>query len=536
MTNITTPFLAFSAAVAQKPDQLFLQAPTCAHLPWAPEGFAISYAEAAQRIEALINDYGRAGYGRGSRVALLLENRPDFILHWLALNAIGASIAPLNGDMRPEELQHQLVTSGVETVIAAENFRDLLSKVPHDGISIAELGTDIPEAKIHRAPDGGHPDDEAALLFTSGSSGKPKACILSNYYFMNVAEWYVSMGGVAKMTPFEEVSLTPLPFFHMNALGCTAVGMMLIGGTIVPLDRFHPDSWWQTIADSGATIVHSLGVIPAILLKRPETPYDRGHKARFTFGPGVDVDHKRQFEERFNLPIIEGWAMTETGGSGVTDTAELGGAVESRCVGRPRAGTEWRLVDDAGQTVPTGQAGELLVRAAGDDPRKGFFSGYLGDAAATEAAWQDGWFHTGDILSADADGLLYFLDRKKSIIRRSGENISALEVEAVLGADPAVAEVAVTPVPDTIREEEVFAFVVAKPGQADSLALMHRLAERLSYHKLPGFLQFCEALPVSSTQKLQRGQIKADAEAAVRLGRAEDLRALKSRLRKAVAQ
>ncbi|MAC79155.1 MAG: ATP-dependent acyl-CoA ligase [Rhodobacteraceae bacterium] len=532
MTDLTTPHRAFLSSARQRPDQVFLLAPACAGLPWAPNGFSITYAEAAEQVEALAARYAAAGYGRGSRIALLLENRPGFVLHWLAINSIGASIAPLNGDMRPEELQHQLVTSGVETIITVAQFLPLLERVPHEGIRIATITRPIPPARTPRTPDGGHGDDEAALLFTSGSSGKPKACILSNFYFMNVAQWYVSMPGVAAMTPGQEVSLTPLPFFHMNALGCTAVGMMLIGGTIVPLDRFHPGSWWQTIADSGATIVHSLGVIPAILLKRPEGPFDRAHRARFTFGPGVDVDHKRQFEDRFNLPIVEGWAMTETGGGAVTDTAGVEGVSQARCVGAMREGTEWRLVDDAGQPVPVGVAGELQVRAAGPDPRRGFFSGYLGDAAATDQAWEGGWFHTGDMLSADENGLLYFVDRKKSIIRRSGENISALEVEAVMDSDPGVAAVAVTPVPDPLREEEVFAFVVPRPGQEDAEALMRRLAERMSYHKLPGFLVFCEALPVSSTQKLQRGQIKVDAEAAVRAENALDLRALKAQLRR----
>ncbi|MGO4852147.1 AMP-binding protein [Phaeovulum sp. W22_SRMD_FR3] len=530
MKNPVTPFHAFTASARSDPRHVLLRAPASAQLPWAPDGFSITYGEAAERVAALSAHYAAAGYGRGSRVALLLENRPDFVLHWLALNAIGASVAPLNGDMRPEELAHQLATSGVESVFTVAPFRPLLAKAGGSSIPVALLGEAIPEARTRRAAGEGRAEDEAALLFTSGSSGKPKACILSNDYFMRVAQWYTSMGGVAAMTPGAEVSLTPLPFFHMNALGCTVVGMIRIGGTIVPLDRFHPGTWWQTIAESGATIVHSLGVIPAILLKRATGPYDRAHRARFTFGPGVEADHKAQFEARFGLPIIEGWAMTETGGAGVIDTSCVGAVPAGRCIGLPVPQMEWRLVDGAGNDVPVGEAGELLVRSAGADPRKGFFSGYLGDPDATEAAWEGGWFHTGDILSIDARGLFYFLDRKKSIIRRSGENISALEVEAVMASDPGVAGVAVTPVADPLREEEVFAFVVAKGGQ-DAEALMRRLAGRLSYHKLPGFLQFCAALPLSSTQKLQRGVIKANAEAAVKAGAALDLRALKARLR-----
>lgn len=533
MARVSSPYHAFARTAARRPDLVFALAPASARLPWAPEGFRITYAEAAAKVATLQSAYAEAGYGHGSRVALLLQNRPEFLLHWLALNAIGASIVPLNGDMRPDELRHQMVVSQAEAVIAVPGFEGVLAGVP-EGVPIASPDAPPPPARTRRAPAVGGPDDESALLFTSGSTGMPKACILSNYYFINVAEWYVSMPGIGAMTPDAEVSLTPLPFFHMNALGCTAVGMMLIGGTIVPLDRFHPDRWWATIADSGATIVHSLGVIPAILLQRPASPDDTRHKARFTFGPGVDAQNKIDFEARFNLPIIEGWAMTETGGSGVTDTAGVDYEPGRRCIGRPRAGMDWRIVNDADQDVPVGQAGELLVRAAGPDPRRGFFSGYLGNPEATEEAWRGGWFHTGDIVAADEAGLLYFVDRKKSIIRRSGENISALEVEAALSADPAVKAVAVTPVSDPVRDEEVFAFIVPADGTTpDAPALLERVAERLSYHKLPGYVLFTDALPVSSTQKLQRGQIKADAEAAVAAGTVVDLRRTKGALRKA---
>jgi len=509
-------------------------APAAARLPWAPEGFRITYGEAADKVTHLRHAFITAGYGRGSRIALLLQNRPEFLLHWLALNAIGASIVPLNGDMRPDELRYQINAAQAEAVIAVAGYERLLQDGVPDGVPVAAANGPPPAAVARRLPQGGNPDDEAALLFTSGSTGKPKACILSNAYFINVAQWYVTMSGVAAMQPDCEISLTPLPFFHMNALGCTAVGMMLIGGAIVPLDRFHPDRWWATIADSGATIVHSLGVIPAILLQRAPVPHETLHRARFTFGPGVEAGHKVAFEARFKLPIVEGWAMTETGGAGITDTAGVICEPGRRCIGRPRSGMEWRVVDDAGRDLPPDTAGELLVRSSGSNPRRGFFSGYLGDPVATEDAWQGGWFHTGDIVSADQEGLLYFIDRKKSIIRRSGENISALEVEAALMADPAVQAAAVTPVADALRDEEVFAFVVpSDPQSRDAAQLLARLGRRLSYHKLPGWLVYAASLPVSSTQKLQRGQIKADAEAAITNGQALDLRQAKRRLRSA---
>lgn len=531
MDKVATPYQALMHSAGRTPGHPCIMAPASARLPWAPDGFSLIYAEVADRVETLRAALVAAGYGRGSRVAVLMGNRPDFILHWMALNAIGASVVPINGDMRPDELRHQMTVSQAECVITAPGFDTLLAQgVPGD-VPVVAMGAPLPPARTPRAPDGGHGDDESALLFTSGSTGKPKACILSNHYFLNVADWYTAMPGVAAMVPGQEVSLTPLPFFHMNALGCTVVGMLRIGGTIVPLDRFHPDRWWATIADSGATIVHSLGVIPAILLQRPAGPDDRRHAARFTFGPGVDAQHKIDFEARFNLPIVEGWAMTETGAGAVTDTAGVEYDPGRRCIGVARGTMEWRIVDDAGHDVPPGQPGELWCRTAGPDPRRGFFSGYLGDPAATEAAWDGGWFHTGDIMSVDDQGRFYFVDRKKSIIRRSGENISALEVEAALAADPSVQAVAVTPVSDPVRDEEVFAFVVPQGDTRAAAALLARVGERLSYHKLPGWLVFTDALPVSSTNKLQRGEIRAQAEAALAAGTALDLRKTKGALR-----
>lgn len=209
MTQVATPYQAFARTAARRPDLVFALAPAVARLPWAPDGFRITYGEAAAQVAALQAGYASAGYGRGSRLAILMQNRPEFLLHWLALNAIGASIVPLNGDMRPDELRHQMVVSQAEAVIAVPGFDSVLAGVP-DGVPVAGPDAPPPPARTRRAPLGGQADDEAALLFTSGSTGLPKACILSNFYFLNVAEWYVSMRGLGAMTPDSEVSLTPL--------------------------------------------------------------------------------------------------------------------------------------------------------------------------------------------------------------------------------------------------------------------------------------------------------------------------------------
>jgi acyl-CoA synthetase (AMP-forming)/AMP-acid ligase II len=533
-----SPYLLFEHQASAHPDAAMLIAPASSQLPYAPDGFHYSYGDVFGRVGVLRQAFSQVGYGIGSRVALLLENRPEFFDHWLALNGIGVSIVPINPDLRADELLFQLEMADVTLMVAiGERLADLKNIVPSH-VRVIAPGESIPASpSTHEAKPGG-PDAECALLFTSGSTGKPKACILSNRYFVTLAEWYVTQGGIAEMQEGCEIALTPLPMFHMNALGCTAVGMIMKAGAIVPLDRFHARTWWDSIADSGATIIHCLGVIPAILLQLPVSEAERSHQVKFALGPGVDARHKIDFEERYGIPIVEAWAMTETGGRAVTTTAADDYTPGLRCIGRARTGMDYRIADDTGADVEIGRPGELLVRATGADPRDGFFSGYLKDEKATAEAWEGGWFHTGDVVYADDKGLLYFFDRKKSIVRRSGENIAVLEVEAALVKDEAVKAVAVTPVPDDLRGEEVFAFIVeSKPDATGSLDKASRIVEQagihIAYHKLPGYVVFTDRLPVSSTQKLQRGEIKTMAAKAVEEGRALDMRAMKAKIRKA---
>ena len=533
-----SPADAFAAAAGRRPDAPFLLAPASAGLAYAPEGFTIAYGAFKTDVDRLRAEYAAAGYGRGARVALLLENRPVFFLHWLALNALGVSIVPINPDVRPDELSFQLDLSQADLLVATPDRIHLTKGAALGRARLIDTDSRIPQCQTDVVAQDAEINGECALLFTSGSTGKPKGCMLSNRYFLQVAEWYRSQGGVAELHQDHEINLTPLPMFHMNALGCSAVGMMVLGGAVVPLDRFHANRWWQCVADSGATIVHCLGVIPAILLQLPVTEVERQHRVRFAFAPGVDVRHRATFEERYRIPIVEAWAMTETGGAAATTTAREPAGFGARCVGRPTPGMEYRLVDDHGADVAPGRPGELLVRASGDNARAGFFSGYLKDEEATEAAWKDGWFHTGDLVFADEDGLLYFFDRKKTIVRRSGENIAVLEVESALYMDTRIAGCAVTPAPDDIRGEEVFAFIVpadAKAADPDALAasIVTTCAERLAYHKVPGYVAFVDELPLSSTRKLARGEIKTLAAEAVAGKRALDMRTLKAKLRHA---
>ena len=531
-----SPADAFIARARAAPAAAFLVASASAELTYAPDGFSHSYGEVLRRLETNRQVFAAAGYGRGSRVALLMENRPEFFWTWLALNSLGVAIHPLNPELQAADLAYQFSVVEPSGAIALPEYHRLIHAASP---AFAVVAPGEPPPQCARAPEAGAPagDEACAFLFTSGTTGRPKCCVLSNAYFLGVGRWYVSQGGMATLQDGAEILLTPLPMFHMNALACSTVAMILNGGAIVPLDRFHARRWWHSVADSRATIVHYLGIMPAVLLKLDEEPAERAHRLKFGFGSGVDARHHEAFERRFGFPLVEGWAMTETGGGGVTSTARGPRHIGQRCMGRPAASMEYRIVDDNGGDVTPGQPGEFLVRTRGADPRRGFFSGYLKDEAATREAWAGDWFHTGDVVRSDGESL-FFVDRKKNIVRRSGENIAVIEVEGVLETLAVVAGAAVAPVPDEIRGEEVLALIRLRtpPRDTDHARTLARdiagaCAEKLAYFKVPGYVAFVDALPVTATQKLQRAETRVMAANAVGAPGTIDLREFKATLR-----
>jgi len=529
---------AFAAAVARygSKDWLIVLPETAAALGIEPH--SVSYQQAAEQITRLRDAYAAAGYAAGHRAGLLLSNRPEFYAHWFALNALGVSVVPINPDWRAAELEFLLEHSEICVVVTLDQRRgDLAAAARATGRTLALTGPEgediaaaaYPVPRALRAPDAA---SECALLYTSGTTGRPKGCVLSNEYFLRAGAWYAGIGGLCTVRPGAERMITPLPLTHMNAMACSTMCMLLTGGSLVLLDRFHPRSWWESVRASGATIMHYLGVMPAMLLAAPESATDRDHSLRFGFGAGVNPRHHAPFERRFGIPLIEAWAMTETGAGAVVIANREPRHVGTACFGAAEANVECRVVDEAGADVAPGDPGELLVRHAGERPRYGFFSEYLKDPEATAAAWAGGWFHTGDLVTRDPDGYFRFVDRKKNLIRRSGENISALEVESVLAQHPGVRAVAVTAVPDPLRGEEVLACVVPKAGRGDerlAQLLVSQCLERLAYFKAPGYVAFCSELPLTPTEKIQRGQLKTLGLTLLERGACLDLRCMKRR-------
>ena len=486
---------------------------------WELETNVFNYQTVLEIVSKLKEGYASAGYGNGHRIAFLLENRPYIFFHFVALNALGVGIVPINPDYKYEEISYLLDHSEAEAIICIpERLSELreISKKTHlqpPVINFEEVPDRLQSPKLEASSGIPNPENEAALLYTSGTTGRPKGCILTNEFFFTWGKWYLKKGGLVSLREGCERLLQPLPTFHTSALAHVFMGMLFSGGCQIILDRFHPRTWWADAIETGATAFHYMGVMPAMLLNIPPCEEEKNHNMRYGLGGGVDPAYHAAFEERFGCPLLEGWAMTETGGAGAAHEISEPRHVGKRCIGSFPENAEVSIVDEHGAAVTVGEPGELLIRRKGPDPRKGFFSGYLKDEKTTEEAWAGGWFHTGDIMRQEHDGSFYFVDRKKNIIRRSGENIASAEIELIMNKHPMVSGVAVIAAPDKVREEEVLACILLPPNILPEFSTAEEIFnwcfDRMAYFKAPGYIAFLDSLPTTATQKVKKNELKS---------------------------
>jgi acyl-CoA synthetase (AMP-forming)/AMP-acid ligase II len=509
-TTIGDAFARASTAYAARP---FLAVPSGTHRSYHKNGYEVTFGEAQAQVRALTERYRAAGYGLGHRVAILLDNRPEYFLHKLALNALGVSAVPINPDYRASEIAYLLDHSEPDLALVVGERRTQLDAGMSAGshrppVAVVDESKDVPRAAKPAANGSVTAATEASILYTSGTTGRPKGCMLSHGYELASGHWYASAGGRAAFLPRGDRIYNPLPVYHCNSAVVSFYGAMLNGSCQIQPDRFHPNRWWSEVKETRATVVHYLGVIVPLLLGRPEGAEEQGHSVRFGLGAGCEPTLHAAFERRFGFPLVEVWGMTEMVRL-LFDNIEPR-QVGTRAFGRPVPGIDVRVVDEHDNEVPRGAPGEMTLRYSAAEPRRHFYSGYLKDEAATAQAWRGGWFHTGDTVRQDDDGMLHFVDRKKNIIRRSGENIAAAEIEALLQAHPLVKQVAVLAVPDETREEEVLACVVLHDDTARETAadtLFAHCDAQLAYFKAPGWIFFADTLPTTGTQKIQKHQI-----------------------------
>ena len=530
---------ALDAAIARYAHNSLLAIPANRKRSYLPEGAELSYGEVGALVDQLKALYQAAGYGVGHRVGLYLESRPEHMLHKLAMNSLGICCVPINPDYRRRELNYLIDHAQLDLIVCLperlaaiqESLQGtrtqpaVVTTAPSDYTALALPAARTPPSGALTA------DTPASILYTSGTTGQPKGCVLSHAYELAAGQWYAQQRGHVSIREGQERLYNPLPLFHVNASILSFYCMLLTGGCQIQTDRFQPSRWWEEVATSRATIVHYLGVIIPLLLKQAPSVWEQQHCVRFGYGAGVEPQLHAAFEQRFGFPLIELWGMTEIVRT-IADHMD-NRQVGTRSFGRGGPGLEVLVADESGQAVPSGTPGEMLVRHSAETPRKHFFSEYLDNPEATAKAWEGGWFHTGDVVVQDADGLLHFMDRRKNIIRRSGENIAAAEVEAVLLSHPKVHQVAVLAAPDDIREEEVLASIVLVGGVAASTAICQELfdfcRQEMAYYKVPGWWWFTDEIPTTGTQKIQKHRILAAGQDPQSLPNVIDLRAQKKR-------
>ena len=474
----------------------------------------LTYKDTWEKANEIATIFIDRHYGSNIRVATLLGSTPEHYIIKLALNKIGISVVPINPDYVPDETSYLLEDSGATMAICSEVFLPQLKtaielkNLPVPIITYEEIDT-LPRSQIVSRGVRIEGSTEASLLYTSGTTGRPKGCMLSHEYELMCGDVYANIGTPISLSFGKDKILNPLPSYHINAGIVSFFAAMLTGNSLIQPERFSISNWWEDINETEATIFHYLGVIIAVLLSDQSATRASLGKLRVGFGAGVEPALHQDFEARFGIPLIECWGMTEM--CRVLYNNEEPRQVHTRAMGRPREDLEVKVVDENDEEVARGRPGEMVVRHSETTPRAGAFSGYLNREKETEDAWKNGWFHTGDTVTMDETGMLYFVDRAKNIIRRAGENIAAAEVENCLFENEFVSRIACIAVKDDIREEEVMACIVledrSKGSQETAETLFNHAMSKMAYFKAPGYILFMDDLPVTGTQKVVKHKI-----------------------------
>jgi crotonobetaine/carnitine-CoA ligase len=465
-------------------------------------GESLTFADVDARSDALAHLLAGHGIGPGDHVAVMLDNTPAFPLAWLAITKLGAAMVPVNTSYRRYDATRQLAHSRARLALAGDRHVELLRTIQPD----TDLAAVVPLGPSGRTPPPGRtePVDVAAdtasnIQYTSGTTGEPKGCVLPHAYWTTLVQGLVD--GFPNIGE-RDVILTAQPFHYIDPQWNVALGLAS-GCRLVVLDRFHPSSFWSKIVEYGVTWFYCLGMMPKLLLSAPAPA--RPDTLRAVHASAIPPELHRELEARWGVPWFEAFGMTETGSDVRLEPHDHDECVGTGCIGRAVPGREARIVDAADEPVPAGVTGELVVRGAG------MMTGYFRDAAATRAVFRNGWMHTGDLARTDAQGRIYFVGRTKDMIRRSGENVAAVEVERVLQLHPAVALAAVLAEPDDVRGEEVHAVIAAADGHGatDLAELVEHCRRQLAYFKIPRYWTFVAELPLTASERVAKGELRA---------------------------
>jgi len=454
------------------------------------------------------------GLRRGDSIVLHIPNSLDFYLLWLGACIAGVVTVPVDPRSTVGELNYIIGHSDARLVATIDSALGV-AKTASEGcekvlrviatsvsktLAESELGSEIlaqPTSPIDHKP---APLDIAGMLYTSGTTGKPKGVMLTHAVYLYGAEVLARGTGLGP----NDRHLITLPLHHAAAQCHAMVPSLVTGASIVIAERFRPSKFMESAALHKATRAALFAAPLRMLLGHhadiavPETSL-----ALITFAQNLTIDEITTWETTFRIPLIQVWGMTET--ASLPLMTPLHGPRNVMCMGLPVAGYEVRIVNAQGSEVDAGESGEVVVRV---EPGWSATPGYYKNPAATADLIRDGWLWTGDRAMQDDNGEFHFLGRFKEMIKRSGENISPLEIEEILKMHPDVQDAAVVGVPDPVRDERVVAFLIFRSRQVNIEALRDWCRERLSAFKVPEEFYVRNEFPRTSVGKVQRHHLR----------------------------
>ncbi|MBV9749220.1 MAG: AMP-binding protein [Acetobacteraceae bacterium] len=465
------------------------------------DGATWSWARLGEEVAAIQSGLASRGIRPGQHVAIVCENSLRAAAAHLAVIAFGAIVIPVNTALMGAGLAHVLNHGDAALLIAdpsllprclgaAPAFRDAKAVATDDAAWTAAFPPTADPPRV-QGEGGAAP---AMILYTSGTTGDAKGAILSHTAWLTAA--WASAAVMLEAQP-GDVIYTSLPLFHCAAHQLALWTALLSGASVVLAPHFSASAFWSHMRRYHVKAFLFVGPVTSILWNAPPAPGDRDQPARIAVGGGPRVAW-REFEDRFNLTFVECYGMTEWAGGCITHRP---GQARSGRAGKALDYVEMITVDETMQPTPPGIPGEILLR-----PRRPnvMFSGYYKRPDLTAAALHDGWYRTLDIGTIDAEGYLTFAARKRDIIRRRGENVSAAEVDAVLATHPDISECAVVGVPAELGEEDILAVVVPKQESLDLASVVAHASAHLPFFAVPRFFATAPSLPKTATSRVQR--------------------------------
>jgi crotonobetaine/carnitine-CoA ligase len=502
----------FRRAVAAHGDRIFLDV----------LGDQRSYAQTWHEVCRLAHGLKRLGVKPGDPVVSLLDNHCDAVFAWLAINLVGAISVPINTAYKGEFLRHQAGSAGAAVILAESDYAarviDIAQQLPDLQVIVYRGDPPAPQSLSQRLlpwrealvddqlEDPGidiRPSDLALLIFTGGTTGLSKGCMVSHNYACNQARQMLRITA----RNIDSITWTPLPVFHTNAVLTSLLCNMMVGARVVLYPRFSVSNFWPDIERSRANDVGLLGTMLTLLAQAPHSDAMQRCRGqlRAAFGAPFPPDLQATWSKRFGVghTVMGGYGLSECA---MVTTLAFGTPAAPGSAGMRDESFDVRIVDDDDNELPDGTPGEIVVR-----PRRPhvMFEGYWKRPEDMLRLMRNQWFHTGDIGKFDAAGYFYFVDRKKDYLRRKGENISSMEVENAFSHHPDVHEVAAHAVLSDLSEDELKVTVILKSGSALSEEQLFRWSlDHLPYFAVPRYIEFRKTLPRNPVGRLLKYQLR----------------------------